>query len=66
MNPTTIDMVQIKESMRLITTALNKSCKVGAFTMDEAHLIKISTLNIEKLIDVFEHLIEETKKTSTS
>ena len=45
---------QNKESIKLITNALNKACKTGAFTLDESYIIKIALSNLEKAIDTLE------------
>lgn len=51
----TLTIEQIKESMKLIVTALNKSCKAGNYTLDEAYILKIACSNVEKLIEAFEN-----------
>ena len=48
---TQLTMEQVKESFKLINTALNKSCKEGVFTIDEAYIIKIATNNLDKFIE---------------
>jgi hypothetical protein len=47
-------LLQYRESMKLLNNALNKACKTGAFTVDEAYLIKVSATNMEKLIELVE------------
>lgn len=45
---------QYKESLKIITNALNKACKSGAFVLDESYIIKIALANLEKLVDKHE------------
>lgn len=49
--PINIDLAQYQESLKLINNALNKACKAGTFTIDEAYLIKIAFSTIEKTLE---------------
>lgn len=51
---TTDPLIQFRESIKLLSNALNKACKGGTFTLDEAYLIRIATNNMEKLIDMYD------------
>jgi len=46
-----IDLNKSNECIKLINNALNKACKGGIFSIDEAYLIKIAFSNIEKIIE---------------
>jgi hypothetical protein len=46
-----LNMAQLQESIKVINLSLNKSCKSGTFTLEEAHLIKVCMNNIETAID---------------
>ncbi len=57
MSQETIDILQIKESFKLIVGALNKAAKGGIYSIDEAYYIKLSTTNIDKLFNALESSI---------
>lgn len=50
----TDQQLQYRESLKLITNALNKACKSGAFLLDESYIIKIALSNLEKAVDIVE------------
>lgn len=45
-----IDLNNPDECLKLLNTLLNKSCKAGVYTIDEAYLIKLSLMTLEKTI----------------
>ena len=45
------DLSQYKECMKLVNIALNKACKAGVYSLDEAYFIKIATANLEKIVE---------------
>jgi len=49
MDPLKFD--QLSESLKLISTALNKSCSAGNFNLDEAYLIRVAINNLEKNLE---------------
>jgi len=49
MDPLKLD--QLTESLKLISTALNKSCSAGTFNLDEAYLIRVALNNLEKNLE---------------
>lgn len=46
-----IDLTKPEECLKLVNTMLNKSCKAGVYTIDEAYLIKLSMITLEKTIN---------------
>lgn len=66
-NPPLVNFDKVNESLKLITTALNKSCKGGVFeSIDDAYLIRISLANLESAIKILEQYqnltVEKTKE----
>lgn len=57
-NPTDT-LLQYRESMKLLNNALNKACKTGAYTLEEAYLIKVASSNMEKLIELCDNSKKE-------
>ena len=46
--------LQYKDSLKLITNALNKASKSGTFLLDESYIIKLALMNLEKALEVLE------------
>ena len=44
------DIESVNECLKVINAALNKGAKIGAYTIDDSYLIKISMNNLEKAI----------------
>jgi len=59
-----VSLDQLRESYKIISSALEKACSSGAFTLTEAYVIKTSSMNIEKGIKQLENEIR-IKKTDT-
>ena len=50
-----IDDQTYKESVKIISNAVNKACKTGVFTIDEAYIIKIALATLEKVTLISEN-----------
>lgn len=58
------ELAQYQESLKLINNALNKSCKSGTFTLDEAYVTKIAFSNLEKAMAIVEDVFKKQEQQS--
>lgn len=47
-----IGELTIDNSISVIIQSLNKACKLGSFTLDEAYIIKVHLANLQQFIDI--------------
>ena len=53
--PPIVNFEKVNESLKLVSAALNKSCKGGVFeSIDEAYLARISLANLESAVKILE------------
>jgi len=68
-HPEVMDMEKLQESVKIIVRALNTGCAKGAFTLDDAYLLKIASSNVEKgvkLLDEYQKLVLSAQTVTTS
>ena len=53
-NPQLLDLQKVKDAVKVVSLALNKSSKAGVFTLDEAYTTRLSLSQLEKAIDILE------------
>lgn len=54
MNNQNLSIDALKESLRMINACLEKGNKAGAYTLDEAYVVKVALSNVTKAVEALE------------